>query len=225
MSTYSGGAILHYIIFKEMFKLKYNKLEMLTEDNKILELTKEYIKMGDKVNLEVFKELGEEINEFSNIAMSVFGTLDYLAELRNFDSVYNGYKYIIIGTSIYISINNDLVLCLEQVERELILYNINKCKVYKDINKIKKYIPNLNLIGSIINNIDTHFSEYNIELDSGELLKIRIQNNKYYIAIASSPFIPLADVSQAIKLINKGDSSTQHQRNRTLSKRERLGLR
>lgn len=205
--------------------MKYNKLELITDDNKLLEITKEYIKIGDKMNLEVFEELGEKINEFTNLALSVYGSIDYLVELRKFDSVYDGYKYIIIGTSIYISINDDLVLCLEQIKKELTLFNIRKCKIYKDVDKIKELVPNLNLIGSIINNIDTNFSEYRINLESDELLKVRIQNNKYYIAIDDSQFIPLADVSKAIKLISKGEDSQQPVRNRTLSKRERLGLR
>lgn len=205
--------------------MKYNKLELITDDNKLLEITKEYIKIGDKMNLEVFEELGEKINEFTNLALSVYGSIDYLAELRKFDSVYDGYKYIIIGTSIYISINDDLVLCLEQIKKELTLFNIRKCKIYKDVDKIKELVPNLNLIGSIINNIDTNFSEYRINLENDELLKVRIQNNKYFIAIDDSQFIPLADVSKAIKLISKGEDSQQPVRNRTLSKRERLGLR
>lgn len=202
--------------------MKCNKIELTTPSGGIIELSKDYIKMGDKINLDLFRFLKDSINEYTDLAVKMFGHVDYLAELKHFDRVYEGLYYSLADSIINILVADNLVLSADQANGELILFDTEKCSVISDLNKIKQLVPDLSVIGSMINKIDTKFREYKVTLDEGERLNVRIVNDEYLISINDSLFIPLAEIDKALKQIKNEESKTKEH---IPSKRERLGLR
>ena len=67
--------------------MKCNRIELTAPSGELIELTKEYIKMGDKINLDLFRFLKDSINEYTDLAVKMFGHVDYLANLNTFDRV------------------------------------------------------------------------------------------------------------------------------------------
>lgn len=202
--------------------MKCNKIELIAPSGDIIEVSKDYIKMGGKINLDLFRFLKDSINEYTDLAVKMFGHIDYLAELKHFDRVYEGFYYSLADSIINILVANNLVLSADQANGELTLFDTEKCTVVSDFNEIKQLVPDINIIGSMINKIDTKFNEYKVTLDEGERLNIRIINEDYFISINDSLFIPLAEINKALKQIRNEESKTKE---RVLSKRERLGLR
>lgn len=202
--------------------MKCNKIELIAPSGDIIEVSKDYIKMGDKINLDLFRFMKDSINEYTDLAVKMFGHIDYLAELKHFDRVYEGFYYSLADSIINILVADNLVLSADQANGELTLFDTEKCSVVSDFNEIKQLVPDINIIGSMINKIDTKFNEYKVTLDEGERLNIRIINEEYFISINDSLFIPLAEINKALKQIRNEESKTKE---RVLSKRERLGLR
>ena len=202
--------------------MKCNKIELIAPSGDIIEVSKDYIKMGNKINLDLFRFLKDSINEYTDLAVKMFGHVDYLAELKHFDRVYEGFYYSLADSIINILVADNLVLSADQASGELTLFDTEKCSVISDFNEIKQLVPDINIIGSMINKIDTKFNEYKVTLDEWEKLNIRIINEEYFISINDSLFIPLAEINKALKQIRNEESKTKE---RVLSKRERLGLR
>lgn len=202
--------------------MKCNRIELTAPSGELIELTKEYIKMGDKINLDLFRFLKDSINEYTDLAVKMFGHVDYLANLNTFDRVYEGFYYSLADSLINILVEDNLIVSADQATGELLLYDTEKCLVTSDLKEIKQKVPNLSTIGALLNNIDTKFKEYKVTLDEGERLNVRIINGEYLISINDSLFIPLAEIDKALKQIKAEENKTEEH---VPSKRERLGLR
>lgn len=202
--------------------MKCNRIELTAPSGELIELTKEYIKMGDKINLDLFRFLKDSINEYTDLAVKMFGHVDYLANLNTFDRVYEGFYYSLTDSLINVLVEDNLIVSADQATGELLLYDTEKCLVTSDLAEIKQKVPNLSTIGALLNNIDTKFKEYKVTLDEGERLNVRIINGEYLISINDSLLIPLAEIDKALKQIKAEENKTEEH---VPSKRERLGLR
>ena len=202
--------------------MKYNRIELTTPSGELIELTKDYIKMGDKINLDLFRFFKDSINEYTDLAVKMFGHVDYLADLKAFDRVYEGFYYSLVDSLINVLVEDNLIISADQATGEILLYNTEKCLVTSDLEEIKQKVPNLSTIGTLLNNIDTKFKEYKVTLDEGERLNVRIVNGEYLISINDSLFIPLVEIDKALNQIKAEENKTEEH---MPSKRERLGLR